>query len=495
MAQLHTVDIHTLEERLATQSSDELLPPWMMRSLIWLIVVAFFLVVILFMLIGLVMKHIPLLVGALVVGGIGFIATLRFGIRSRVETDRPDKNAILKHILNVEKLPSKLNLGSFAAIVALLFGIAALSYVAIYTDVLEKLDDLSKDLAPNATRWIQIFVVTLGVLFIFAVLYWVGMCLYRIGRGILQPDDYEYSMAYDFLRYFIQSIANLPSLLLLTILATTEVWIREKVGSGDMNEGFSFIPRFVILMSTILGPMYLGRLLPGIWAARPMHDGDYERTLRRLDFLGRYWLNFTEAHQRYYRAEAYFYQGNFAEAENLWRTHILQADRSVDLVPKDTIENLGWVLLYQEKYEDAANVFLGLLEIDPRWNGAYAGLAELYLIQHQKPTEAEWLAEKSTTLKDHSVKDWQRARYWAIYAQALTRNRRQSEADDAANTALRLTASQKSNLHKALPLFQLGMLWQEQGEMGKAADSFQQVTALDPHGYFGQRAGEMLHSL
>ncbi len=231
--------------------------------------------------------------------------------------------------------------------------------------------------------------------------------------------------------------------------------------------------------------------MPRLWAERPRMVGDYERALQRVNFLSRYIYSFNAMVQQALTAEILFYQGKFSEAEAIYRQQIIDTPEKGSMPPKAEVEKLGWALLYQEKYEEAKDVFLGLLELDARWAGAYAGLAELYLLQDQNPKEAQWLAEKATKLKSSRGQ----AHFWGTYAWALSRNRHHNEANEAAETTLRLATSQKSNPRKAPSLFHLGTLRREQGDLDTANTYFQQVVALDPQGYFGQRADQVLKTI
>ena len=401
--------------------------------------------------------------------------------------------AILKRIMKVEEFPNSHPFLWAIVIIVVMMG-ALFGSVFILEYVLDKyvpdktLEKWTEELTRTAEQQQQLFVYGLIAISILTMVILAGFMIYRVVRGILQPSRYEHSVGYDLQNYVVRAITLFPILTLIIFFGVLQKYVEQKSRDDEINELLGFALVIVIIFAVAAFPYIFGRMLPRRWAERPMMVGDYERTLRRVNFLGRYIFSFNTLVQQALTTEILFYQGKFSEAEAIYRQQIVNAPDKGSSPPKAEVEKLGWALVYQEKYEAARDVFLGLLELDPQWAGAYAGLSESYLLQDQNPEEAMWLAEKATSLKSSRGKP----HFWATYAWALSRTRHHNEANEAAENTLRLMRSEQPNPQKTPSLFYLGTLCQEQGDIDTASTYFQQVVALDPQGYFGQKAGEML---
>jgi tetratricopeptide (TPR) repeat protein len=138
--------------------------------------------------------------------------------------------------------------------------------------------------------------------------------------------------------------------------------------------------------------------LPFWMAQKSLIRGDYDHALRRLELLER--LHHRSAAVLYLKGTVLMFAGRNQEAEEAFRQCLaksqLHPQKSVAMV------NLGYVLLEQGRYEDAARSLDEAIKIRPKGAVAYSTRAEVYLRQGIEPQKALDLLDRGIEYKQVS---------------------------------------------------------------------------------------------
>jgi tetratricopeptide (TPR) repeat protein len=269
--------------------------------------------------------------------------------------------------------------------------------------------------------------------------------------------------------------------------------IQRWANNSDIPAGIGLLIVIVVPIAGVVLPLFIFDVLPMMWAKRPLKRGDYATVMHRVEWLLRYRMRTPNAEGL--KASVLFFQGQFGEAEAIWREYAKQVSSSISNVTPRRLENLGWAVMFQERYAEATEIFLAILEIKPAWIGAYLGLAEICLFQNQTPDHAALLAEQAAQLAGKWVERDRRGQIWATQGWALGRNRHHQASEDAIRKAVAYANSRQFSAYQAATLFRVAMTKREMGDLATASDYFDQVRTIDPQGFYGQRATTDLATL
>jgi tetratricopeptide (TPR) repeat protein len=194
------------------------------------------------------------------------------------------------------------------------------------------------------------------------------------------------------------------------------------------------------------------------------------------------------------RTDALFCSGGVAEAETILRG-LVETEHSA--VHKTlAFEHLGRVLLAQGRYDDAKRAFEAVTKLMPGRSAAYAGLAEVRLMQGVEPVQALRDAERALELHRDSLAERKGARErLAIIrgnqAWALARLGRSAESQRAIEAGAREMAS---NYTPEIAGFywRAGMAMLAMENATAAVGHFRRAAELDPEGYYGRLAARHL---
>jgi tetratricopeptide (TPR) repeat protein len=154
-------------------------------------------------------------------------------------------------------------------------------------------------------------------------------------------------------------------------------------------------------------------------------------------------------------------------------------------------ENLGYVMLGQERYSEAIDCFERAIELRPNLAGPYCGLAEAYLYQGLNAQRALDLVERALTLKADSVNElvdaFRKYELLSVKAWALAAMGNHQEATQVIDKTL-ARADQKMLPTLASIYLRAGKVYLLGGDPSIARDHFQHASDIDPNGAYGKRA-------
>ncbi|HYL37949.1 MAG TPA: tetratricopeptide repeat protein [Bryobacteraceae bacterium] len=225
-----------------------------------------------------------------------------------------------------------------------------------------------------------------------------------------------------------------------------------------------------------------------------LRRGDYEGALARANRLLPWWPD--KATLRYIRGTTMLFAGRSQEAESDLRASIpLTKQARKKAIARS---NLGYALLDQERYGEAAECFEESIGTDPGSGSASNGLAEVLLRQDQQPFEALRSVDRAIELKQRSgVMDRHMLAYmWANRARALAKLGR----DDEALAAVRNADNECAAAPDFVPglagaHWRIGLALQALGRTAEAREHFRRAREKDPSGNYGTRAANALHDL
>ena len=230
-------------------------------------------------------------------------------------------------------------------------------------------------------------------------------------------------------------------------------------------------------------PQYYGRFLK--------KRGKYSLALSYFRLLRRFNPNSVDS--KYGEAWLHMQLGEFATAEKMLKQIVLSLHSS--FVRYGAWESWGNLLLHQQRYAEAEEVFAGLTEAVPDDLGGYRGLAELYLWQRDDPNKTIEVLEKMFERRISRSPNWvNHGELWALKAWALARNRLYFDADEALQKAFR--HGNKGNVPSwTLLNVYAGKTAYLRGEKMQADQFFTEAMNRDKEGIYGRLAQEYLTSM
>jgi len=201
-------------------------------------------------------------------------------------------------------------------------------------------------------------------------------------------------------------------------------------------------------------------------------------------------------HYLFFRGAACFELGRLGEAEQLIRRSLSLETRPAE----KTIcrDQLGRVLMQQERWDEAAACFRECIAESPRRGGGYYAMAELLLRRDEQP-EAALAAARSAVAAERAEKpsrdrlgkeshNLNLAESLAVLAWALARNHADpAEVENALNEAF-AACGQAAKPILAQLHFYAGRACALLGDAAGSASHFQSAADLDPLGNYGRLA-------
>ncbi len=233
---------------------------------------------------------------------------------------------------------------------------------------------------------------------------------------------------------------------------------------------------------------------PSWWVYRDMARGDYEGALRRLRFLRS--LSPRNAGFLFMQGTVLLMAGRYQDSEQLLRESLTEGRKGAADVQSVALENLGFVLLEQERYDEARQAFEGSLAIRADRGGPYDGLAQIELRQAREAARALELVEraleyKRRTLMSRNVDRYVLGEMLADRAWALALLGRHDEARQALDAAFRETDRSFKPMLAGIH-YRGGPIARLRGDEAGAREHLERARAIDPHGSYGARAGRLL---
>jgi tetratricopeptide (TPR) repeat protein len=250
------------------------------------------------------------------------------------------------------------------------------------------------------------------------------------------------------------------------------------------------IPGIALLLG---GRFLLGgaEMLRGFLIEREIKRCRYRKALQLLDGpLGWPSTGLSEL----LRVDALFYSGKAQEAETILRG-MVETEHGANHKTL-AFEHLGRVLLAQGRYNDAKRAFEAAAKLMPSRSAAYAGLAEVRLLQGVEPVQALADAERALELHRASLAERKTARErlaiirgnqaWALAAVGRSVESRQAIEAGAREMAPDYMPEAAGFYWRA------GMAMLAIENSAAAAGHFRRAAELDPEGYYGRLAAKHL---
>lgn len=239
-------------------------------------------------------------------------------------------------------------------------------------------------------------------------------------------------------------------------------------------------------------------MLAFLWVLGPIRRTDYDQALARVRTLRK-----TQPHSPMFlflEASTLMYAGRWQEAETVMAQSLTEGQQTVPPAAQaSALENHGFILMGQQRYDEARGAFVGSIQVRPEGSGAYSGLAEVYLRQGIEAEQALELTEralhnKAARLDTRLVDRWRWAEYHGNRAWALAMLKRHAEAEDALRTAASHAPKQFRG-ELAMYHFRAAQVARLRGDRAAAADHLAQARTLDPNGAAGRLAASTLEAM
>lgn len=294
-------------------------------------------------------------------------------------------------------------------------------------------------------------------------------------------------------------LKRVPGALLGTILSLL-VWAG---GSLLMKATGNFLLTTLLLVGggflvAVILPASLF-ILPAIWVQLAQRQADYGEALRRVEFARRFRPDpFLQAVHGVVLGEA----GRHQEAEQCLRQVLAAPQGKTPQVQSMALDGLGYVLMEQERYEEAIQAFEGAIAILPQVSDPYGGLAELYLRQGVQPQRALELANQALQRKQQSAKSFlvrwlgggEIAALHATQAWALALMERPAEAEQAMAQALSRIDRDDKKTSAAL-YYRAGQVMRLLDDQAAAVEHLGRARQLDPKGNAGRLAARAMREI
>jgi tetratricopeptide (TPR) repeat protein len=224
---------------------------------------------------------------------------------------------------------------------------------------------------------------------------------------------------------------------------------------------------------------FVRHVLPSMIARKGFAHGTYDQALRHLKWLER--LHLWSPSLLYFKGTILMFAGRDREAEAVLR-ECLARDKRLGLV------NLGYVLLSQRRFAEAAQALDEAIRLEPKKAVAYSSRAEVYLQQGIEPQKAIELLERGIEYKrtdTQSRVDLHIFGYlFANRAWALFLLDRQVEAEAAVQEAGQAAAAKMLKPGRAGVHYHIGKALVAGGQVQPAMQHFRQAREIDPDGRY-----------
>src|SRR5579859_858763 len=226
-----------------------------------------------------------------------------------------------------------------------------------------------------------------------------------------------------------------------------------------------------------------------------LEQADYEAALDRARFEN---VRFPDTPVTLYNvATVVLFAGRAVEADSLYRECIVAMLKTGQLMPI-ALTNFGYALLWQNHFEEARKLFEGVAQVYPTQGHAYAGLAEVYLLQGKEPASAfnttQRFFDDKTLQKRRENKGQLLASLLADAAWAQAMLGRNSDARKTLVLAFD-RASKKSRPSLAGLYYRAGQVMRLTGNQDKAVEYFEHSRTIDPQGAYGAFAVKALEAM
>jgi tetratricopeptide (TPR) repeat protein len=363
----------------------------------------------------------------------------------------------------------------------------ALLFVLLYP-VVDTLVDRFERVWPDAPDWVTT-VLMLAVM-------WIIVSLGKRRFAILRTshDQAPSSLGQD-LRQGAKLIA-----FYIIFCAVHEVVLddaAERLLSWTDNLAFNSLVLVALALFLLIAPGVIVLMFPFYWVLAPLRRADYAGALRRVRLLRR--LRPSSAMFLYLHGTVHLFAGEYQEAEARLRESLDKEQKSGSVTASATMENLGYALAGQGRYEEAVRIIEGAIEITPGGGGPYVALAGIYLRQGVQAERAlDLLAQaqenKSSSLLNRRIDRYRWAEIWANRAWALTLQGRHIEAAEALEQAFekrdRKFKPGLADLH-----CRMGKVMRLRDDKAAAIEHWRQAQQIDPQGEAGRWATRLLQEL
>jgi tetratricopeptide (TPR) repeat protein len=261
---------------------------------------------------------------------------------------------------------------------------------------------------------------------------------------------------------------------------------------------FSLIMLFLLVpVALIFLFPFVVFIVPTFWVQGALNRADYAGALGRVRFLRR--LRPHNAMFLYLHGTVHLFAGEYQEAEARLREGLEREQKGLSATMGATLENLGYVLARQGRYEEAIKTLKGAIEIAPDAAGPYITLAGVYLRQGLQAERAlELLAQaqenKGSSLLSRYTDRHRWGQIWANRAWALTLQGRHAEAAEVLEQAFK-KRDRKFKPGLADLYCRMGKVMRLRGDKAAAIEHWQQAQQIDPQGKAGQWAAQLLQEL
>jgi len=267
------------------------------------------------------------------------------------------------------------------------------------------------------------------------------------------------------------------------VILTTSVFVLLTVTIADVLTlpGKFNIAMLAIFLYSFLFLRLYKRIFsfPNDWLIAPIAHADYRTAFERLDILERKLgrdVTFVQV-----RGGFFVLTGRFAEAEQLLRLGLQDATGGHQRISL-LLSDLGCVIMWQERYDEAARVLEAAIQISPKEGYAYCNLAALYLYEGKAPERAlSILDEYLRIVPIQRIKNKLLAgAILADRAWALALMGQLSEAEAVFRQALD-TTDKTSKPSLAALHYTAGKMYMP-ADQKRAEQSFQRAIQIDPNG-------------
>jgi tetratricopeptide (TPR) repeat protein len=261
------------------------------------------------------------------------------------------------------------------------------------------------------------------------------------------------------------------------------------------RHGQSILGWLLIAIFLLSGILFKNMRIRGPFAiVDRLRRADYDGALAKADALLRW---FPQKFLFYdLRGSVLRYAGRLTEAEQACRKGIGLALATPGAIV--VLENLGDLLVRQQRYREAMAVFEAAAKIHPRSYNATGGMAEVLLRQDREPERALRLLDQALEMQQsnartrnldrHNVGNMQADRALAL---AML-----GRMDEAAQAAVLAGDSGDPGFIPGLAgtAWRCGLALVRMQRPETAADQFRRASELDPAGLYGKLAAKELHA-
>ncbi len=347
------------------------------------------------------------------------------------------------------------------------------------------IDDWLGRVWPDAPGWTPAVLIILGAVLISTT----GSRLIVRFRSSRQADMGPFGR--DLLR-------TLGRLVLFGIMLLVIQWLISGLAS-IVNNPLWLIP-IVLLVGMFGFSLVMAGLifLPAYWVNGALRRADYAKALKRIAILEK-WRGKSAANL-FMEGTIHLFAGRYQQAEQLLRASLAEGQRKGALLEQSAaLDNLGFALMEQRRYDEAIKAFEGAIEIKADRDGPYNYLAEAYLRQGLEPQRALELIDralhnKRATALSRRIDRHMFGEMWGNRAWALALLGRHAEALESIERGF---AETDQNFKPGLAglHWRVGQAQRARGDFAKAIGHFTQARELDPIGNYGHLSAQALRDM